>query len=130
MGVSLWGAFAAPFLAQAVPVETAIMPPTVETAEPASLDAFSDIAPMASGDMADAAGGTDTAVSIDLLGVNSSDQNGQVAGVVVNGVTGAVSGNSITNNSGFTTVFSNTGNGVVFQNTVNVNIFLGSGASN
>ena len=133
MGMSFWGAFAAPILAQAAPIDQTTVvaeAPWSETVAVAAADEFSGFAEMDVAAMSDAAGGAATAIDIGILGVNSSDQTGGVAGVTVNGATGGIAGNSVANNTGFTTVFSNTGNGVVFQNTVNVNIFLGSATSN
>lgn len=127
MGFGFWGAFAAPFLAQAAPTGIEAAAPATPTAivEPAG-DDFFGAAPMAGDEMAEAAGGAASATDIGQLGVNTAEQTGRVAGVAVDGATGEIASNSVANNSGFTTVFNNTGNGVIFQNTVNVNIFLGS----
>jgi hypothetical protein len=127
MAMSAWGLLAAPLMAQASPA------PATPISEPAAVvatggeagDLFSDLAAMDEGAMADAAGGESVAVDISNLGVNLSEQSGDVSNTTANGTTGQIANNSVNGNGGITTVFNNTGNGVIFQSTVNVNIFTG-----
>ena len=75
-----------------------------------------------------ASGGESTAIDISNLGVNISDQAGEVSDINLNNTTnGQIAGNVVSDNGGITPVFNNTGNGVIFQRTVNVNIFTAPG---
>ncbi len=73
------------------------------------------------------AGGTETSVDLNNLGVNISTTTGIVDNNSADGsVTGTIADNVIGQNSGFTTVFINSGNNVLFQNTLQLNIFTGT----
>ncbi len=130
MGMSAWGIFAAPFLANApAPAadEAPLLAPT-ETQQVQEGDIFSAFAPMDENAMSAASGGAETAIDIDDYGVNFASNDGVVNGVSSeNSETGQISGNVVSDNGGITTVFNNTGNGVIFQSNVNVNIFLNEG---
>ena len=121
--MSIWGLVAAPLMAvSAQPSDQIVAAPTAPT------DVFESLTPLSQSAMADAAGGADTAIDIQI-GTLISDNQENLADVdnvqISDSVTGEITSNIIENNTGLTTVFNNTGNGVVFQSNVNLNIFLG-----
>lgn len=130
MAMSAWGFLAAPLMAAQLQIpatepEAALAAMTALTATELTMDeTFSGLSTMDETAMSLASGGESTAIDIGTLGVNISDQAGDVSGVATNNSpTGQIAGNVVADNGGITTVFNNTGNGVIFQSTVNVNIF-------
>jgi hypothetical protein len=139
MPMSAWGMLAGPLLfAQAHDPEVAnalafLEPLALASAEIdgalgdalSGSDPFGGLAALDTSTMSASSGGESTAIDINNLGINISEQTGAVSGVnTTNSSNGAISGNVVTDNGGITTVFNNTGNGVIFQSTVNVNIFM------
>ncbi|MEQ1929724.1 MAG: hypothetical protein ABL957_04215 [Parvularculaceae bacterium] len=131
MAMSAWGLLAAPLMATQFPAEE----PEAAFAAAAALTgveiaadaAFEGLVSMDDESMSLASGGEGTAIDIGSIGVNISDQAGDVNDIEVNdSPTGEIAGNIVSDNGGITTVFNNTGNGVIFQSTVNVNIFTGA----
>lgn len=134
MAMSAWGMLAAPLLASQLQ-----LPPEDREAEMAAVaslgaaeiaadTAFAGLTAMDDESMTRASGGEGTAIDISNLGVNISDQAGEVSDINLNNTTnGQIAGNVVSDNGGITTVFNNTGNGVIFQSTVNVNIFTAPG---
>lgn len=132
MAMSAWGLLAAPLMATQLQLppedrEAAMAATAALSAAEISIDAaFAGIPVMDDAAMSSASGGESTAIDIGGLGVNISDQAGDVSDVeVTDSATGQIAGNVVSDNGGITTVFNNTGNGVIFQSTVNVNIFTG-----
>jgi len=133
MGMSVWGLIAAPLLTPGAPSADIAM---IETPS-AAVQSIAGEADIFSGDqvlgiqaMRDAAGGTETAITIGNVGINIADSTSTITDIATNDTTtGDISNITVEANRGATFVTSISGVGVSVQNTYQVNVFLGGAGS-